>query len=175
MKLLLPLFVAAVVTASLSPAFSEDKQMWADSIIDKKAPRLRVEKWVTDKPDTTGKFVLIDFWATWCPPCRKAIPELNAFQEKFKDKLVVIGISDEPKKKIEDFNDPKPLYSLAIDSRKKMYNEINVSGIPHVLLIDPSGIVRWEGFPFLTGHELTEAVVADIIQKYDVPAQASAQ
>ena len=38
--------------------------------------------------------------------------------------------------------------------------------IPHILIIDPRGIVRWEGFPFLPGFELTDKVVADIINKY---------
>ncbi len=40
---------------------------------------------------------------------------------------------------------------------------LEVTGIPHVILIDPQGIVKWEGFPFLAGHELTEDVVAKIL------------
>src|SRR5580700_3646190 len=71
------------------------KELYADDIRGKKAPDFFVEKWLTAEPDRKGKVVLIDFWATWCGPCRKAIPELSAFQEKFKDDLVVIGVSDE--------------------------------------------------------------------------------
>src|SRR4051812_13554317 len=71
-----------VLTALCS---GEDKRLWAKSVLNQKAPELVVEKWLTEKPDTKGKFVLIDFWATWCPPCRKAIPELNAFKKKFGD------------------------------------------------------------------------------------------
>ena len=52
-----------------------------------------VEKWLTDAPDLNGKFVLVDMWATWCGPCRRSIPHLNELYAKFKDRLVVIGLS----------------------------------------------------------------------------------
>src|SRR6184192_849229 len=82
------------------PAFAGEKQLWAKSLLNQKAPELVVEKWLSKEPDRKGKFVLIDFWATWCGPCRKAIPELNALHKKFGDKLVVIGISAEPEKTV---------------------------------------------------------------------------
>jgi hypothetical protein len=44
---------------------------------------------------------------------------------------------------------------------------VEVKGIPHVMIIDPQGIVRWEGFPFLSGHELTEEVVKNLLRKHD--------
>src|SRR5436190_383746 len=154
------LFVAVVAWAR------PQKQMWAKSVLGQKAPDLVVEKWITKEPDRQGKFVLIDFWATWCGPCRKAIPELNEFQKKFADKLVVIGISDEPEAAVHKLTEPKIEYASAIDSQARMKKTLQVSGIPHVILLDPKGIVRWEGFPLLEGHELTEKVVADVIAKY---------
>ena len=57
-------------------------------------------------------------------------------------------------------------YAVAIDTLARTKKAVGVTGIPHLLLIDPQGIVRWEGFPFLTGFELTEQVVADILAKH---------
>ena len=144
-------------------ASAEDKKLWAKSVLGQKAPEFVVEKWLTAKPETKGKFVLIDFWATWCPPCRKAIPELNAFQKKFGEKLVVIGVSDESEEAVKKLSDPKVEYASAIDTQARMKKALEVKGIPHCLIIDPAGIVRWEGFPFLGGHELTDKVVEEIL------------
>lgn len=147
-------------------AFSQDKKIWAKSIINHKAPKLVVEKWLSDKPNTKGKFVLIDFWATWCGPCKIAIPELNQFKTEFENDLIVIGISDETQEKIQSLTNPKIEYYSAIDTERTMYNLLEVQGIPHCILIDPNGIVRWEGYPMLTGYELTSTVIKDIIEKY---------
>ncbi len=144
-------------------ALAEEKKLWAKSVIGQKAPEFLVEKWLTAKPEMEGKFVLIDFWATWCPPCRKAIPELNAFQKKFGDKLVVVGISDESEDAVKKLSDPKIEYASAIDTQARMKKTLEVKGIPHCIVIDPKGIVRWEGFPFLGGHELTEKVIEEIL------------
>jgi len=157
-------FILVALCAAL-PAFAAEKQLWAKSILNQKAPELVVEKWLSKEPDRKGKFVLIDFWATWCGPCRKAIPELNAFHKKFGDKLVVIGISDEPAETVSSFKNPKIEYFSAIDTKGKTKGAVEVKGIPHVLIIDPKGIVRWEGFPLLQGYELTEAVVKGVLDK----------
>ncbi|UQD56927.1 TlpA disulfide reductase family protein [Flavobacterium sp. K5-23] len=147
-------------------SYSQEKKMWAKSIINQKAPELTVEKWLSEKPNTKGKFVLIDFWATWCGPCKRAIPDLNKFKTEFENDLIVIGISDESKDEINKLTSPKIEYYSAMDTQRKMYNLLEVRGIPHCVLIDPNGIVRWEGYPILTGFELTSKVIKDIIEKY---------
>ena len=159
--------IAAVLGLCLiGSAWAAEKQLWAKSFLGKPAPDFIVEKWLTPEPDRTGKFVLIDFWATWCPPCRKSIPDLNAFQKKFTGQMVVIGVSDEPEDTVRKFADPKIEYASAIDTQKRMSKVVEVTGIPHCILIDPKGVVRWEGFPLLAGEELTEKAVGDVIAKY---------
>jgi thiol-disulfide isomerase/thioredoxin len=146
---------------------AQNKQMWAKSVINQQAPELQVEKWISDRPDTSGKFVLIDFWATWCGPCLQGIPEMNKFQKEFKDDLIVIGLSNESAQKVKKHRKPNIEYYSAIDTQRRTNNALEVSGIPHCILIDPEGVVRWEGFPALAGEELTSQVINDIIKKYN--------
>ena len=162
------IFIFLLFTVFSINAFCQtvEKQLFGKSYINQKAPDFHVTKWLTDEPKREGKFVLIDFWATWCGPCRKAIPELNIFSEKFKDDMVVIGISAEKEEVIKKMITPIINYYSAIDSTRQMEKIIQITGIPHVLLIDPDGIVRWQGYPLLQGFELTETVISDIISKY---------
>lgn len=137
-------------------------RLHAKSFRGQPAPALVVEKWLTEQPDMQGKFVLIDFWATWCRPCRESIPHLNALHAKFKDRLVVVGLSDEPEAEVRSMTAPRIEYFVAIDTQARTKRAVEVKGIPHVLLIDPNGIVRFEGHP---GY-LNEKGLARLLAKY---------
>jgi cytochrome c biogenesis protein CcmG/thiol:disulfide interchange protein DsbE len=166
MKKSLTFILLLAGTVAFAQESNNGKKMWAKSILNEKAPELVVEKWISKQPDTKGKFVLIDFWATWCGPCRAYIPTLNDLQKKYADKLVIIGISDEAEEKVEAFDNPKINYFEAIDTKGTVKELIQVKGIPHAILIDPKGVVRWEGFPLLQGNQLTEEVIKGLLDKY---------
>lgn len=136
--------------------------IYAKSFLNRPAPDISVERWLTGVPDMQGKFVLIDFWATWCGPCRRSIPHLNELYAKFKDKLVVIGISAESEQAIRAMSDPKIEYTIVSDTQGRTAKTAEVTGIPHALLIDPHGIVRFEGMP----HYLEEKSLEQLIAKY---------
>jgi len=142
----------------------EGKILWANSFLYEKAPELVVEKWLTDKPDTQGKCVLIEFWATWCPPCRKSVALLNQLHHKFGEDLVVIGISEETEQAVRKMTEPVIDYAVAIDTQQRMKKTLAVRGIPHVIILEPEGYVVWEGFPLLKDYELTEDTVGKIIR-----------
>lgn len=145
---------------------SVDKVIWAKSVLGQKAPALEVEEWLTPKPDMDGKFVMVEFWATWCSSCRKAFPKMNALQKAFADDLVIIGLSDEPAEKVNSMIYPKIEFSKAIDTRQLMKNELEVTGIPHAIIADPDGIVVWEGYPTMPGHLLDSVVMQNLIDNY---------
>lgn len=164
-------FVITLLTVFLTTGLqaqdvTPQKKLYAKSFYHQKAPELVVEKWLSEQPDTKGKWVMIDFWATWCGPCKRAIPEVNKWAEKYKDQLVVIGLSDEPEAKVRSMKTPVMEYYSAIDTQGRLKKIFQVSGIPHVVLIDPQGIVRWQGFPSLPGHQLTEEVLEETFAKY---------
>ncbi len=165
-RFILAALAVCVFVPAMAQESNNDKQLWAKSVLNQPAPELVVEKWLGDTPATEGKFVLVDFWATWCGPCRAAIPHMNEFSKKFKDDLVVIGISGEDEDTVRAMKEPVIEYYSAIDTGERMHSALEVKGIPHVILIDPQGIVRWEGFPTLKGHELTAAVIEGLIRKY---------
>ncbi len=85
---------------------------------------------------------------------------------------MVIGLGDEPSEKVAAMHGVKPAYALALDPQDQTKKAVNVDGIPHVLLVDPQGIVRWEGFPLLEGHELTDGVIEQALNQFAATANA---
>ncbi len=92
---------------------------------------------------------------------------LNALQKKYRDRLVVIGLSDEKEEKVRGMKEPAIEYSSAIDTRKRTATAVGIIGTPHVMLIDPQGVVRWQGFPLCEGNYMTEKVVKEWLEKRD--------
>jgi cytochrome c biogenesis protein CcmG/thiol:disulfide interchange protein DsbE len=158
--------ISLLIILSFTTSCGQKKMLWAKSFINKKAPEVIVEKWLTEKPETNGKFLLIDFWATWCRPCVKGIPDLNEYHHKFSDKLVVIGISNETEEQLARMKNPKIEYYSAIDTKERLKQIYEVKGIPHCVIINPKGIVVWEGYPQQSGFELSDEIIENLINNY---------
>lgn len=162
------LFLAAIVFGFRHFQGGEPKR-WFRPITGEPLPQVAFEEWITPRPDTRGKFVLLDFWATWCRPCLKAIPELNRIQKKYAGRLVVIGLAENSAAEVRALASPKIEYAVAVDSTARLKNQLEIRGIPHALLIDPKGIVRYEGSPAIPGEELTDAKIDRILRDYGNP------
>lgn len=125
--------------------------------------KLDVAHWVKGKSvDISQGVNVVEFWATWCPPCRTSIPHLSKTQAKYKDRAVnIIGITNEPLETVEPFvkrMGQKMEYSVAIDNgratSKEFMERYNVRGIPHAFVVK-NGKVLWNGHPM---DNLEEAI-----------------
>ena len=151
-----------ILTASTGVA---GKKSSSGAFLGRKAPEIIVEEWVTVKPQMKGKWLLVDFWTTWCSPCVRSIPELNRFHELFGEQMVVIGLSSEKRSTVERMKKPVINYCHGVDPQGRTKKAFGIKGIPHVVIIDPRGVVRWEGHPLLPGFKLTDEVIAGLLAK----------
>jgi thiol-disulfide isomerase/thioredoxin len=143
---------------------AQKKQIWAKSFLGQKPPSIEVEGWIKKPEDTKGKYVLVDIWATGCNSCKKLVPELNYWQEEFKEQLVVMGISTEVKEVVEHYTNENIDYASGYDTQARLKHALKVSGIPHVIIINPEGVVVWEGFPGLPEDKLTSEVIKGLLK-----------
>jgi thiol-disulfide isomerase/thioredoxin len=119
------------------------------SNIGKDLPPLSIESIANPLPAVAGKPMIVEFWATWCGPCRQTIPHLNKLYSTYKSKgLLVVGITKESPTVVQNFMKEIPMtYSVARDASGSLSSGFGIKGIPHALLVDSRGIIVWEGHP----------------------------
>jgi thiol-disulfide isomerase/thioredoxin len=122
-------------------------------------PKIIVDQWLTPPPEVEGKFVLVEFWATWSEACRQSIPHLNGLQAKFKDRLVIIGLSSETPEEVVKMTSPHMEYFVGVDTAGQTLRALEVQAIPHAILIDPKNIVRFEGMPTYLDNKMLQHLI----------------
>jgi thiol-disulfide isomerase/thioredoxin len=147
---------------------------------------LVIKEWVKGEPvDVTGadgkNVYVVEFWATWCGPCRTSIPHLTELQKKYKDKHVTfIGISTDREQTVGDVKPyvnrmgDKMDYTIAIDkdgaTATAYLSAFGIRGIPHAFIVDQKGRIIWHQNPHPTQPSLTGVIDAVLEGKFDLAA-----
>ena len=108
--------------------------------------------------DLRGKVVLVNFWATWCPPCRKEMPDLETLYGRFRSQgLVVLAISDEEPAKVEPFiRERRVSFPVLLDPGRKVNDLFVVEGIPKSFVYDREGKLVAQSIDMRTQKQFLE-------------------
>lgn len=154
------------------------------------APKMQTGKFVQGEPVKAfekGKIYVVEFWATWCPPCRESIPHLNELAKKFADQgVIVIGqnVSEQNDAAVEKFvkkMGEKMQYRVALDDKSKdeegamnqtWMDAAGASGIPTAFVVDKEGRLAWIGHPMQGLDKVLAGLVAGT---YDAKKEAEKQ
>ncbi len=141
--ILLSILFVSIAQAG-NPEPPQQKKMWAQSFLGKKAPAIEVEGWIIGPGNLDGKYILVDIWATWCVPCVQQIPALNKLEHTFKNKniaFVSICFSDTKERwnKMVKEKEMSGVQLFAADDSISFFEDYYVSGIPRFILIDKEG------------------------------------
>lgn len=137
--------------------------------LDEKAPAINITDWVLNKPDDialSGKYIVLEFWATWCGPCIAAVPHMNELQSKVNDPdLMFISMTDESVAKIKRTLEKIDFKSAVVTDLTKQTHvnygdgKEGLEAYPMTVLIDNQGIVKWIGEP----KQLTEDILNQFV------------
>jgi peroxiredoxin len=136
--------------AALAKLEEEDRRRATAEI---RLPDLNGKEWTLGA--LRGKVAIVNFWATWCPPCRKELPDLEALYQRFAGKdLVVLAISDEDAGKVTQFlAASKITFPVLLDHGRKVSESFAVEGIPKSFVYDRAGRLAATAIDMRTRHQ----------------------
>jgi len=108
--------------------------------------------------DLKGKVVLLNFWATWCPPCRKEMPDLEMLYRRFGAQgLIILGIDDEEAETVKPFIAQQGItYPVLLDPGRKVNTLFRIEGIPKTFVYDRDGKIVAQSIDMRTGKQFLE-------------------
>ncbi len=116
--------------------------------------------------DLRGKAVFINFWATWCPPCRAEMPEIEAVHQEYKDKgVVVLGVDiSEPESTVRQYIQQGGFsWTIVLDGTGEVARDYQIAAIPASFFLDREGIIRAVNIGAMTKRAM-EAKLAEAIR-----------
>lgn len=154
-----------------APAAAKEAAAVTPLSIGDKAPAFDISDWVKGEKLAgfePGTITVMEFWATWCGPCKASMPHISELQERFaKDKVRFVGVSDEKLQTVTDFLGKdewkeKTRYTLATDPDRSTYNSYMAAagqnGIPTAFVVGRDGCVEWIGHPMRLDSVMEQVV-----------------
>lgn len=175
------------LVAACSPAFGAveaDRLLKQGFLVQEgfeQAPDFTTEDAAGNRVDSSsfrGKLVLLNFWATWCPPCRLEMPDMERLYQEFRDKgleVVAVNFMESPEL-VKGFAEERKLtYPMLLDAEAEIAGQYGVMRLPESVLIGRKGevIAKAIGFKEWYKDDLRQ-LVADLLGAGTVPAVASA-
>ena len=155
------------------------------------SPGLKISKWIKGDPveaPLKDKVHVVEFWATWCGPCRAGMPHISELQNKYKEQVAFIGVTREDEKTVRGFLGKKATtggtwddviqYRLALDdgnwTNTKYMRAAGQNGIPCAFVVGKEGIIEWIGHPARIDEPLAK-IVAGTWDREEAVAQMKQQ
>jgi peroxiredoxin len=154
-----------VTTDVNSPQYTQAQSLLAnvDSVTEKAdftLTDLTGKSWTLS--DLHGKVVLVNFWATWCPPCREEMPYLDTLAHRFASQgLIVLSITDEEREKVASYiSSHKINFPILLDPGRKVAEKYNINGIPESFVFDRTGELVAHSFELRTEEQFLQMLSA---------------
>ena len=147
-------------------SYSFSSKLFSQPTIGQEAPTLSGIKLIDKKsPNLDKKFVFIDFWATWCSPCRESLPHVDKLAEKYKEKVVFFAISDEKEMAVRQFLQKNNFNSLifGLDIQKDLFSKLEIKSVPQYYLISPQNKILASGY----SSEISDKYLDSVITNYN--------
>ncbi|WP_071395055.1 peroxiredoxin family protein [Bacillus tuaregi] len=108
--------------------------------------------------DFEGKKVILNFWATWCPPCKEEMPDMETFYKQAGDEVVILAVNIDPQYNVNKFvTDMGVTFPILLDEDDEVNSMYQVLSIPTTYFIDKDGVIR---------HKYISAMTEEIMQQY---------
>lgn len=109
--------------------------------------------------DYRGKKVILNFWATWCPPCKAEMPDIQKYHQEAGDSVVILAVNIDPQYDVQKFvRDTNVTFPVLLDSKDEVNTLYRILTIPTTYFIDEKGIIRSKHLSVMTVETIREHI-----------------
>lgn len=107
--------------------------------------------------DYRGKKVLLNFWATWCPPCKAEMPAMEKLYNKYSGEFEILSVNLDPENDVEGFVKEKNLsFKILLDKKQEVQTQYSIISIPTTYMVDEKGVIINKHIGSMTYGQLKE-------------------